>query len=172
LIWSSLTVIINWNKGLTGVGSFAIIYALTKQMEHNMKLSKANLKTARDLLKSAHHFSLIIARRNANCEFLPEWFKEKPIAWYEGAMALTYASLDTLLMNNKSYHGYTIRTVTDKQFGIEHVIHHYGFDTESVFKHSTMSQRAISTDLKNQDCITKQRLANDQQVMSKMTLPK
>lgn len=90
-----------------------------------MKLSKRNLKTAKAYKETIEHYALIIARYKAGCKYLPTWWTDKPVAWYEGAMAATEGNLDTLLMNNKAYHGFFERTVTHPQFHVEYSYNDY-----------------------------------------------
>jgi hypothetical protein len=90
-----------------------------------MKLSKSNLKTAQAYKETIEHYALIIARHKAGCEFLPTWFTDKPVAWYEGALAATEADLTTLLMNNKCYNGFWERDVKNERFKVEYSYNDY-----------------------------------------------
>lgn len=90
-----------------------------------MKLSKRNLKIAEQLQEQIEHYALIVARRKANCPYLPDWFKDKPIAWYEGAQAAATGTLTSILMSHNCYAGFRERTVKNEQFKVEYTFEEY-----------------------------------------------
>lgn len=87
-----------------------------------MKLSKRNLELVAQLEEQIEHHSLIIARMKANCQYLPSWFTEKPVAWYEGALAMCEGHLTSLLMKHNCYGGFNKFKVENKQFGVEYEV--------------------------------------------------
>jgi len=90
-----------------------------------MKLSKKMLKVVTDLMNTVDHQSCILARRQADCQYLPDWFKDKDDAWYQGSIAANNAAIDTILMANRCYKGYCIKTVENDQFKVKYEINCY-----------------------------------------------
>lgn len=90
-----------------------------------MKLSKANTQIANTLQEQIAHFALIIARRKANCSSLPNFYKDKPVAWYEGALCQTSCILADILMEHNCYEGYIEKTVKCEQHNIEYTYEYF-----------------------------------------------
>ena len=85
-----------------------------------MKLSKQNLQIVSELQEQIEHHALIIARKKANCRYLPEWFKEKTIEWHEGAQGAAAGALSNILMKHNCYTGFNIRKEKSEQFNVEY----------------------------------------------------
>ncbi|MAI08873.1 MAG: hypothetical protein CMF61_07950 [Magnetococcales bacterium] len=90
-----------------------------------MKLSKRNLKIVEQLQEQIEHHALIVARRKANCPYLPDWFKDKPVAWHEGAQATAAGTLNAILMEHGCYSGFRERTVENAQFKVKYTFEDY-----------------------------------------------
>lgn len=90
-----------------------------------MKLSKRLLKIVKQHQDTADHQACILARRQADCPYLPDWFKDKHDAWYEGNIAANYAALDTILMAHNCYNGFWYKDVVSEQFKVKYQIQCY-----------------------------------------------
>lgn len=90
-----------------------------------MKLSKRNVKLINQLVEQIEHHALIIARKKANCRYLPDWFQEKPVAWYEGAMAACEGHLTSVLMEHNCYQGFRSYPVYNEQFKVNYEVNRY-----------------------------------------------
>ena len=90
-----------------------------------MKLSNRNLIIVKQLQEQIEHQALVIARRKANCPYLPDWFKNKPIAWHEGVQSQAAATISTILMSHNCYAGFRERTAKNEQFKVEYTFEEY-----------------------------------------------
>lgn len=90
-----------------------------------MKLSKRNIDLVEQLEEQIEHHALIIARKKADCPYLPDWFKDKPTAWYEGALAMCEGHLNSLLMKHNCYQGFSTVAVKNEQFKVEYTVNRY-----------------------------------------------
>ena len=94
-----------------------------------MKLSKRNLKIVKQLQEQIEHHALIIARIKAECPYLPAWFKDKPVAWYEGAQEAAAGTLNSILMEHGCYNGFRTTHAKRKQFNVEYRYDYYFLST-------------------------------------------
>jgi len=90
-----------------------------------MKLSKRMLKVAKQHIDSADHMACILARRKANCEYLPAWYKDKTDAWYEAGIEIHYVALEMILHAHNCYNGFWYKDVVNDQFKVKYQIQNY-----------------------------------------------
>ncbi len=99
-------------------------------------MKTVNINTAKLLTRlheNALHFYQIADRRRRNCEHLPKWFKDKPLAWYEGQLAQTYATIETMLEIENAYKGFSFswpKNGAGKQTQSEEGLRHYFYATK------------------------------------------
>lgn len=91
------------------------------------KLSRLNIKVIDRLQNSAISYASIIARRQAGDPSLPEWYLDKPIAFYEGMLAATYGAIEEILHTSNAYRGYGYRDSMDAHIGKYPITYHLYF---------------------------------------------
>lgn len=87
------------------------------------KLSKANIAIIEKLQESIMENAKMVARMKGGCENIPEWFSEKPVAYYEGLQAAHEGALSMILMDHNAYRGF--QEVTCEVLGFTATYNHY-----------------------------------------------
>ena len=78
----------------------------------NMAISKAWRKQLESLQNvTVPHLIDVIVRHIANDSTLPDYFTDKPVAYYEGLLVGTYSQIENVLRIYSVYNGYSIKSV-------------------------------------------------------------